>query len=370
MDADATSIEPVRYAVVGLGYIAQNAVLPAFKHAERTKLAALVSDDPEKRKKLGKKYKTPAFGYDEFETALVQENIDAVYIALPNSMHAEYTVRAAQASKHVLCEKPMAVTEEECRRMTEAVRDAQVKLMIAYRLHFEEANLKAIEIAQSGQLGEPRVFDSLFSMQVREHNIRLDLDLGGGTLYDIGVYCINAARGLFRDEPIEVFASIAGGNDSRFEEVEEMASVVMRFPHQRLATFTCSFGAGDLSSYRILGTKGDLLVEPAYDYASRLSHRLTIDGKTRKQTFAKRDQFAAELTYFSGCIREGNDPEPSGAEGLADVRIIEALYRSAKAGQPERIAPIAKPERPSMDQEIHHPPAAEPELVHAESPSY
>jgi glucose-fructose oxidoreductase len=185
----------IRYAVVGLGYIAQNAVLPAFAHARNSELTALVSDNPTKLKKLSKKYCVPhTYSYEEYSECLESGEVDAVYIALPNHMHRAYTEAAARAGVHVLCEKPMAVTEEDCQAMIAAAEKNNIKLMIAYRLHFEEANLRAVELVQSGKLGEPRVFDSVFTMQVKPGNVRLQKEKGGGTLYDIGIYCINAAR--------------------------------------------------------------------------------------------------------------------------------------------------------------------------------
>jgi len=190
----------VRYAVVGLGHIAQVAVLPAFANAKRnSRVVALVSDDSAKLRALSDKYRIDgAYSYEEYDTCL--EQVDAVYIALPNSLHAEYTVRAAKAGVHVLCEKPMAVTAVECRRMIEACRVNGVKLMIAYRLHFEEINLKVVDLVRRGRIGTPKFFNSSFSMTVRRNDIRTKKDMGGGTLYDIGVYCINAARYLFRAE--------------------------------------------------------------------------------------------------------------------------------------------------------------------------
>jgi glucose-fructose oxidoreductase len=243
--------------------------------------------------------------------------------------------------------------------------------MVAYRLHFEAANLKAVEILESGRIGEPRIFSSTFTMDVRDRdNIRLDADRGGGTLHDIGIYCINAARYLFRDEPEEVFAWTAARDDRRFEEVEEMAACTLRFPGQRLATFVASFGAADVSSYRVVGTEGDLVVEPAYEYAGELGHRLTVGGRTREKTFAKRDQIAPELMHFSECVLEGRDPEPSGEEGLADVRIIEALYESARAGAPVRLGEMPRVgRRPTIEQERRAPPVEKPEVVRATPPS-
>ena len=355
----------IRYAVVGLGHIAQVAVLPAFANARRnSKLSALVSGDPLKREQLGKKYEVEsAWSYEQYDACL--KTVDAVYIALPNSMHCEYAVRAARAGVHVLVEKPMALTEEECERMTRAARDAGVKLMVAYRLHFERANLEAGEIARSGRIGEPRLFTSTFCTPVVPGNIRVRRDLGGGVLYDIGIYCINAARALFRDEPIEVRAVTAGSLD----QVEESVSATLRFPNERLATFTASFGAAKVSEYRLAGTKGDVALEPAYDYARPLKHRLTLEGEMRERRFAKRDQFAPELLYFSDCVLQNGTPEPGGDEGLADVRVIRALYRSAASGQPVELAPFSKRERPSLEQEIRRPPVEKPEVIHAAAPS-
>jgi predicted dehydrogenase len=357
----------VRYAVVGLGHIAQVAVLPAFGNARRnSKLAALVSGDPTKRKELSERYGVDkAVAYEQYDELLKSGDIDAVYIALPNSLHSEHTIRAAEAGMHVLVEKPMAVTEEQCERMAKAARDAHVKLMVAYRLHFERANLEAIEVARSGRIGEPRLFNSSFTMHVVPGNIRVQSALGGGVLYDIGIYCINAARGLFRDEPIEVRAMSAG----TIGDVEESVSALLRFSHDRLATFTCSFGAVDVSEYRIIGTKGDLAVEPAYEYAQALQHRLTLDGERKERRFAKRDQFAPELLYFSDCVLKNQDPEPGPEEGLADIRVIRALYRSAQVGQPVELAPYEKRERPSLEQEIRRPPIEKPRTVHTQAPS-
>ena len=363
--------EKIRYAVVGLGHIAQAAVLPAFKHARRnSELTALVSDDARKRHVLCKKYRLRhAASYAQYDDLMRSGEIDAVYIALPNSLHAEYSIRAARAGIHVLCEKPMAVTAKECAAMIKAARKHEIKLMIAYRLHFEEANLKAVEIVKAKKIGEPRFFNSIFSLQVKDGNIRTQSDLGGGTLYDLGIYCINAARYLFRAEPEEAFAYSVRNGDRRFREIDEMTGALLRFPGERLASFTSSFGATDAGSYEIVGTKGRLRVDPAYEYAMALRHQLTLGDKTISRTFHKRDQFAPELLYFSDCIIEGREPEPSGSDGLADVHIIEALYRSAAIGRPVNLAVEAPEKRPTLRQEIRRPPVGQTRLVRAESGS-
>ena len=366
-----TSPRKIRYAVVGLGYISQAAVLPAFAHAEEnSELAALVSGDPGKLKAVAKRYKVKkTYSYEQYADCLAS-GIDAVYIALPNSMHRTYAEAAARAGVHVLCEKPMATSEEDCQAMIDAAAKTNVKLMVAYRLHFERGNLSAIEAIREGKIGEPRVFHSLFTQQVTPGNTRLRGELGGGPLFDVGIYCINAARYLFGEEPYEVFSFAAKGTDERFAEVEEMNAAILRFPNDRLASFTCSFGASDRSEYEVVGTKGSLRMDPGYEMVGDLKSELLVGGKKQKTTFKKRDQFGPELTYFSDCILNGKNPEPSGAEGLADVRIIRALRESAEKGRPVEIVPPEKNRRPGIEQEIHKPPVDKPpELVRAHSPS-
>ncbi len=358
----------IRYAVVGLGHIAQVAVLPAFANARRnSELVAIVSGDRTKRREIAKRYGIQSFTYDEFEDCL--QMVDAVYIALPNSMHASFTVRAARAGVHVLCEKPMAVTVKECRRMLSACRKATVKLMIAYRLHFEALNLSALELARRGDLGDLKYFTSSFSMVVRRGDTRTKRSYGGGTLYDIGVYCINAARNLFGAEPTQVSALSVNSGLSSLSEIDETTAATLRFGEDQLAAFVTSFHAADVAAYRIVGTKGHLHAEPAYEYAEALEYTLTRNGrKTRKQV-GKRDQFAPELVYFSDCILNDRTPEPSGEEGMQDVRIVQALYKSARSGRPVAIPPVAKDRRPSSRQRITRPGIRKPRLLKVQSAS-
>jgi predicted dehydrogenase len=362
--------DKIRFAVVGQGYFAQVAVLPAFKHAENCELTALVSSEPSKLKQLARKYKVSrTLGYDELDDFLARGEVDAVYIATPNSEHKDYVLRAARAGVHVLVEKPMALTVADCEEMIRACDEAKVKLMVGYRLHFEPANLEAIEIVTSGQIGEARLFSSIFSYQVEPDNIRTRGDLGGGPLYDLGIYCINAARYLFRAEPIEVTASLVSGDDPRFRDVEECASATLRFPGERIAQFSASFGVSDSGRYEVLGTKGSLVLDPAYEFAHKLKRFLTVDGKTTSKTYPKHDQVAPELIYFARCIQEDRTPEPSGIEGLADVRVIEAIQRSARTRQSVELGGFEKRQRPGEDQEIVRPAVRKPELVEAEPPS-
>lgn len=358
----------IRYAVVGLGHIAQVAVLPAFRHLGNAELTALVSDDAEKRETLGSRYDVPhVFDYDEYDRAL--EQVDAVYIALPNSLHAEYTVRAAEAGVHVLCEKPLAVTAAECERMIGACREHGVKLMTAYRLHFERINLEVIDLVRRGVIGDPKFFAATFSMPVKEDDIRADRELGGGSVYDIGIYCINAARYVFGAEPKEVMAFALNGVPDRLPEIDEHTGALLRFEGERIASFISSFTAADTSQYRIVGTKGDIHVEPAFEHREALKYWVTADGKTREVEGKVTDQFGPELEYFAQCVLDDEEPGPNGEEGLQDVRIIEAIYASADAGRAMPIPPFEPHRRPSLDQQITKPALGEVDLVNTESPS-
>jgi predicted dehydrogenase len=362
----------VRYAVLGLGHIAQAAVLPAFAHARRNSaLAALVSDEPKKLEQLGRRYRVPNLcHYEALDELYASGAIDAVYIALPNRLHRKFAVHAAQAGLHVLCEKPLAVTVRDCEQMISASHEHRVKLMTAYRLHFERANLEVAQLVRSGKLGKPRFFSSEFSMQVSPGNIRLDHELGGGPLYDIGIYCLNAARAAFAADPVEVWATATNSGDRRFREVDETVAVAMRFKDERIATFTCSFGAADRSVYSVTGTKGSVTVEPAFEYAEGLGYTARIAGRTRRKHFAKSDQFAPELLYFSDCVLRNRKPEPSGEEGLVDVRAIEGMLRSIRTGRWVSLKMRQRRNRPTLRQEIRRPAVRrEPRLVNAASAS-
>jgi len=359
-------------AVIGQGHFAQAAVLPAIEQLPDVELAALVSGSHHKLDELGDRYGVPSgmrSDYAQLDELLACKRVDAVYIAVPNDLHAELTVVAARHGVHVMCEKPMAPTEVECMQMIRACEQRHVKLMIAYRLHFEAANLIAIEVARGGEIGEPRLFSSVFAMQVREGNIRTQARRGAGPLFDIGTYCVNAARYLFRAEPREVTAMRFSGRDARFSSVDEAYAVTMRFADERVAQFTCSFGAHDRAEYQVVGTEGYLTLDNAYEYATEMT--LEVEGSHGKKTrtFSKRDQIAAEIAYFAKCVRDDVDPEPSGWEGLADVRILQAIQASARFGRAVPIDPIQRPKRPDLGQQIEVPAHDMPRLVDVEQPS-
>jgi predicted dehydrogenase len=361
----------IRYAVMGLGNIAQVAVLPAFAHArENSELVALFSSDEQKLKTLAERYDVKITGsYEELDRILAKGEIDALYVATPNTEHRSAVERAARAGVHVLCEKPLAVTVDDCRSMVFTAQEAKIKLMTAYRLHFEQANLRAVERLRKGEIGEPRIFSSLFSHQVRPGDIRTRADLGGGALFDMGVYCVNAARYLFQDEPIDVTAFRIQGSDPRFAETDEMTAAILRFPGDRIAQFTASQGAASVSEFRVLGTLGDLRLEAAYGYHEESEETVTVDGKAKATTTPQHDQFAPELLHFSKCILEDLEPEPSGEEGLADVQILEAIVQSAALGRTVTPTPIQRDQRPNARLEMRKPPVGKVEAVKAPSPS-
>lgn len=367
----------IRYGVVGLGHIAQTAVLPAFKNSKsNSELVALISEDEKKLKLLAKRYKVKQkYLFNQLEECLASGEIDALYVATPNDTHKEIVELAAKYHVHVLCEEPMAITKEDCVHMDHVAKRNKIKLMIAYRLHFESANLEAMKISRQGKLGDLKFFKSSFSFQIKDKsNIRLcDTNIGGGAVFDLGIYCINAARCLFRDEPTEVMAMTAESGDIRFSNCDESTSVIMRFPKDRLATFTVSFGAFESSDYEIIGTKGKLRLQNAYKYDDPMKLSLFTEkkGKIKEQSrnYSRRDQFSAEIIYFSNCIIKNKNPEPSAAQGIADMKVIDAIFKSSKYGKPVSVNNIVKLMYPSPRMAITRPGVKKRKAYHAKGPN-
>jgi predicted dehydrogenase len=357
--------EGLRIAVVGLGHFAQVAVLPALRTVTSVRIAALVSGSPDKLSTLGDRYAVPnRVSYAGYDDLLASGEIDAVYIALPNDMHAEYAIRAARRGVHVLCEKPMAVTEDECAEVIQVCEQHHAKLMIGYRLHFEAANLAVVDAIRAGDIGEPRFFHSVFAMQVRGGNIRTQPRPGAGPLHDIGIYCINAARYTLQAEPVEVAAiQLENRVDDRFAHVPEAVSASLRFQGGAVATFTCSFGAQSRAHYEIVGTEGRIELDNCYEYVEPMKMRVVRGDQQKTRSFRKRDQIAAEIDYFARCIRDDVAPEPSGYEGLADIRIIQAIQKAAVTGAAVALHLPERDQRPTGDQVITYPPHGKPRLV-------
>ncbi len=222
--------------------------------------------------------------------------------------------------------------------------------MTAYRLHLEPGTLAAIDMVRRGEIGEPRLFSSVFSFAAKEGNHRLKAEHWGGPLQDIGVYCLNAARHFFASEPVEAMAMKAHApGDPRFTEVEEMLSATLRFPRDRLAQFMVSFGADDQDSYQVVGTEGQIEVQPGFRLDRAMSLKITRGGKTEIKSFPQYDHFSGQTHYFSDCILKGLRPEPDGGDGLNDVRAMLAIEAAAKTGLPQKIVSAPRPSHPTPD---------------------
>ncbi|SDV47610.1 Gfo/Idh/MocA family protein [Chitinasiproducens palmae] len=360
----------VRYAVVGAGWIAQAAFMPAVAHTGNSRMTALVTGDVEKARVLSQRYGIEhVFGYDDYQAFLDAKVADAVYLALPNWMHHDYAIAALEAGLHVLLEKPMAVSETECEAIRAAARKSGAKLMIAYRLHFEPATLDAIARVRAGEIGEPRYFSAAFSQKVEAANHRARHGFWAGPVPDMGPYPLNAARSLFGAEPIEVSAVGVKRATLPFD-FHDTVAVTLRFPGDRLAQFTVSYGADAAEHYRIVGASGDIFAQPAFGFGPgvALSLKVTRDGKTESVDFPETDQFGGELQYFSACVIDGRDPEPSGEEGLADVRVLAAIERALQTGQAQKLEPFHRRTGPNPAEARRLPQIDIPPLVDAAAP--
>lgn len=344
-------MDKVRYAVVGAGWISQEAFLPAIHETPNSEVTAIVSGSRDAAEKLAEFHGVPqVFGYEDYDRMLAEDVCDAVYIALPNSMHADYAIRAAKAGKHALVEKPLAVSVEECEAMIRAAEESGTLLMTAYRLHSEPGTVKVLDLIRAGEIGEPKLFASTFSFQSAADNHRLLAEHWGGPLQDIGVYCLNAARHCLGGEPQEVTAmKVHGNGDPRFAEVEGSMAVTMRFPKDRLAQFIISFESDDTDTYRVIGTEGEITVEQAYDFHFNPRIWLTKGRDRREIEVPDTDHFAGQTAYFSDCIRAGKRPEPDGEEGLADVRALLAIEAAAKSGQAQKVDTPQRDNHPDAD---------------------
>ena len=329
------------YAIVGLGYYGLETILPQFVNCQHSRVAALVSGDRTKALATAAKYGVPEtsiYTYADFDRIRDNPDVDIVYVCLPNSMHAEYTIRAAKAGKHVMCEKPMAVSVAECEAMIRACKTAGKKLMIGYRCHFEPFNLEAMRLAKSGAAGKIRYVRSEHGfVQGDPNKWRLKRALsGGGSLMDMGIYSLQAARYMIGEEPIAVTArESTDRRDPRFREVEDMIEWTLEFPSGAIAGCQSMYSANQ-NHILLMGDKGRIELEPAtrYDGNKMWTGR---DGRETAITSPPpgpgKTQFAGQLDHLAECILDGREPIVSGEEGLRDLRIVEAIYRSVREGR-------------------------------------
>ena len=334
--------KPIGFAAVGIGGIS-TAFMDSVASSKTVKITALVTGHPDtKGVQFSQMYglpKSSVYTYETFDKIRDNPEIDAIYIGLPNSMHCEYTVRGAQAGKHVLCEKPMAISSAECVQMIDACKAAHVKLMIAYRLHFEPTTLKALDIVRSGKLGGLQAMEGANGFNIKLGEWRYTKALGGGgSLFDMGIYCLNAFRTFSGEEPIDyqAQASTRDRDDERFKEVEENVSWLMKFPSGITVTGASSYGANMPGFYRIHGPSGWLQVGTftyqgqhlmgQYAAAEKGAPPVILDEISQEKDPM---QFVRQVDHFSDCILHDRTPQPPGEEGLADIRGIEAIYKAA-----------------------------------------
>ena len=341
----------VGFAVVGLGRLTLGQILPAFSACHLARVSAIVSASPEKGRVVSAQYGlSHVYSYDEIDQLAELPDVQAVYIVTPNGRHLEHVQAAAAAGKHVLCEKPMANTADEARAMIAACKDAGVKLMIAYRCQFETYNRATIDLVRSGELGKIRIIEATNTqVQGPADQWRMKATMaGGGVLPDIGLYCLNGARAMTGEEPVELFArSYTPTDDPRYASIEETMAFMLRFPSGAIANCAASYGAHESKDMSLRLEKGWIALENAFAYQGqrmRVAQRQGDMERIDEWRLGLKNQFALEIDHFADCILHGRDPRTPGEEGLQDMVLMEAIYRSAAEG-----APVSLPAIPQLD---------------------
>lgn len=328
-------------AVVGLGTLALENIIPAFGETKHVRLAALVSGSPEKARAVGAEYGIPEksiYSYERFDEIRNDPSVDIVYIVVPNALHAPFTVRAAQAGKHVLCEKPMAATVAEAERMVEACKAAGRKLMIAYRMQYTPEHRTLIDLARSKRYGAVRFIEAVNGQNDLPNGQwrQIKAMAGGGSLPDVGVYCFNAFRYLTGEEPVAVTGLVTRPEgDPRFREIEDVAMFTLRFPSGIVASGQCGYSFHESRMLRIHAETGWFGADAAFGYdniAVAINRKEGQSSATESRRFSPKSQFAQEMDAFAAALQSGEEPHTPGAEGLQDMRIMEAIYRSAAQG--------------------------------------
>ncbi|GAB3904097.1 Gfo/Idh/MocA family oxidoreductase [Larkinella knui] len=339
----------VGYAIVGLGHLSLDEILPAFGESKTSKVVALVSGSPEKMQKVAKQYGVKpenCYSYQNYDRLRDNKEVQVIYIVLPNSMHAEYTIRGAQAGKHILCEKPMATSAADCQAMIDACKKADRKLMVAYRIQYEPNNRMIRQLVQDKKFGTVKFIEAVNAQNSAnpQHWRHIKALAGGGALPDIGLYCLNTVRYLLGEEPTEVFAwQYSTPGDARFREVEEFVSWQMKFPSGIYASCSTHYGVHESRRYRVHAERGWMEAAPAFSYNGIRVQTSHAEGKiehTDQPKLAEKNQFATEMDHFSECILQNKQPFTPGEEGLQDQRIMEAIYQSAREGKPVKLTEI------------------------------
>ncbi|MBB4657878.1 Gfo/Idh/MocA family protein [Parvularcula dongshanensis] len=334
------SQDQLGWAVAGVGHFAQNWAIPGIAKARRAKLAGLITGSPDKAARVGAAYglgEDAVHGYDMKRLA-DDDSVDVVYVITPNALHEDLVIRAFEAGKHVMCEKPMAPTPAACQRMIDAGKAAGRKLMVAYRAHFEPYNQLAKDRMAAGDLGEVWYAAS-------DHHRPMDLGdardqwrakkalAGGGSLVDIGIYGLNGLIWFLGEAPSRVRGTLSSPpGDPRFAEVEAFARVELDFPSGRSAVISSGY-TGSVKRIDLVGEKVTATLNPATEYRGNALHLVSADGTDApKPEQPSESQFGAEIDHLCQAVQEGTEILTPGEMGLRDVELLTAIYRSAETG--------------------------------------
>jgi predicted dehydrogenase len=325
----------IGFALCGLGSLSTHQIAPALPNTQFCRLAGIITGTPAKAAKWSAQYDIPdhcIYNYDTMSQLADNPDIDVVYVVTPNALHADSTIKAAKAGKHVLCEKPMEISVARCQQMIDACRAANKLLAIGYRLHFEPNNLECVRLAREKVFGDLKFIEASFGFSIGDpKQWRLNRALaGGGPLMDVGIYALQAMRYLTGDEPVQVTATTSSITDPvKFRDLEEAIVWQLKFPGGVLANGEASYRFNGLNRYNAFAERGSFGLEPAYSYHGLRGKR--SDGQAIQ--LADIDQFAAQMDDFAQCILQNRPTRVPGEEGLRDVKIMMAIYESARTGK-------------------------------------
>ncbi len=341
--ATAAQADPPRklgVALVGLGNYSKLQLAPALLETSHCYLAGLVTGTPEKAKTWAAQYNIPAknvYNYQNFDTIRDNPDIDIVYVVLPNFMHAEYTIRAAQAGKHVICEKPLAMNVAEGERMVAACRKAGVTFGVGYRLYYQPHHLEARRLVKEQAFGPLKFIESSFGFtRPAPTSWRLDKQIGGGAIMDLGVYAIQGARRTVGQDPVAVTAQAFTFDKEHFKGIHETVLWQFEFPGGIVSTSTTSYSAFVDRLYASCQW-GWFEVNPAYNAQ-------VTKGRTSKEEMSfttKKYQQIDQLDDFALAVRNKTQPAATGEEGLKDIRLVEAILRAAETGNKIKLDLVA-----------------------------